>query len=142
MKPECEMYQSRLVVEPSTPIHDAGCLDCASFRALERELSPPEGLTARTLSLIAPVLRRRRALRRRVVLRLALAGALSLPVLVALNGLLLWSAYALGSRVMSPEANAVATTVAGASLLLFLSLAYGSLPILASWGLRHRERIA
>ena len=142
MRPECERFQALRAVDDSLPLHDPSCADCVGFVELVGALSPPEDLTTTTLLRVAPLLRERRTARRRLVLRVALAGALSFPVLLALNGLLLWATYALGSRVLSPEAGSAVAAFVGAALLLFLSLAYGSLPIMASWGLRHRERTA
>lgn len=142
MRPECERFQTLRVVDDAEPLHDPSCADCVGYVELIGELSPPDALTATTLQRVAPILRERRATRRRLVLQVALAGALSFPLLLLLNGLLLWATYALGSRVISPEAGSAVSAFVGAALLLFLSLAYGSLPIMASWGLRHRERIA
>jgi hypothetical protein len=105
---------------------------------------PPEGLAERALLCIVAELSRRRSRQRRVWQRrvwthLALAGALSLPVLVALNAATLWLlASGLALWLPAPLVGAVAFFVGGL-MLLALSLTYGSLPILASFASRFRE---
>jgi hypothetical protein len=70
---------------------------------------------------------------------LALAGLVSLPVIIGLNGVLLWLVYTtLEVRISEPVA-VVAAYIVAASTLLGLSLAYGSLPLMADWGLKLRH---
>jgi hypothetical protein len=105
----------------------------------EENPEPPEGLVERVLLRIVPELSRRRSRQRRVWTHLAVAGVLSLPVLVALNAATLWLlASGLALWLPAPLVGAV-TFFAGGLMLLALSLTYGSLPILASFGSRFRE---
>jgi hypothetical protein len=99
----------------------------------------PDDVADRTAARIAPELSALRSRRREVLGKLALAGVLSFPLLFAANAGLAWLLWSALERFV-PEAYALAaTSAAGAVMLLLLSLAYGSLPILASFGLRLRE---
>jgi hypothetical protein len=99
----------------------------------------PHGLFERAFSKIAPELARRRSRQRSVFTRVALAGALSLPVLLGLNAATLWLlASGLSLWLPAPLVEGF-TFVLGALMLLALSLTYGSLPILASLACRLRE---
>ncbi len=147
MRDACLQFQLALLEETSRlperrSDHASSCEECRSFYLVHRTLGPPADLVARTFSRLEPVLRERRALRRKLALQLCLAGAVSLPVVVGMNAVLVWLCYVLTSHVISPEAGAVAAGIVGSALLLGLSLAYGSLPLLASWGSHLRERTA
>jgi len=148
MKDACRSHQLALLdarastASSTTGTHDPSCDDCNSFALAHARLAPPVDLSARTFDALAPLLRRRRALRRKMMIRLSLASAASLPVVLAVNATLVWASYGLTSRLLTPEIGTLVATVVGGALLLSLSLAYGSLPLLASWGLQLRERTA
>lgn len=142
MKSACERYQlermgSRALTDAA---HASACADCGSFVAVEHYLAPPDDLVVRTLERLRPILLERAARRRGIVWRLTLAGAFSLPFIVALNTGLIWMSYLAIERVANPELAWAGASMITASLLLALSLAYGSLPLIASWGLALRER--
>ena len=143
MNPECQRNQEALAGgDPFANEHVASCQDCGSFRAAVHALEPPPGLIALTMARIEPALAARAALRRSLFWRLSLAGAVSLPVILVLNTALVWSVYMGLARFLPVEAAAAGATLVATSLLLALSLAYGSLPLLASWGLQLRARAA
>lgn len=143
MNPECQHNQEALTAgDVFSNDHVASCRDCSSFRAIVRALEPPEGLLARTMARLEPTLLSRATLRRSLFLRLSLAGAVSLPVILGLNAALVWSVYMALTRIVPMEAAAAGATLVATSLLLALSLAYGSLPLLASWGQKLRARTA
>jgi len=48
-------------------------------------------------------------------------------------------AYRAIERLATPQLAMAGASLLGVSLLLALSLAYGSLPLLASWGIQLRE---
>ena len=68
------------------------------------------------------------------------AGALSFPIIVALNASIVWMIHATIERLASPQLAMAGASLVAVSLLLVLSVAYGSLPLLASWGVQLRER--
>lgn len=143
MNPECQHNQEALTSSDTfSSEHIASCRDCSSFRAMLRTLEPPAGLLAMTMARLDPTLLSRAALRRSLFLRLSLAGAVSLPVILGLNAALVWSVYMTLTRIVPMEAAAAGATLVATSLLLALSLAYGSLPLLASWGQKLRARTA
>ena len=143
MSPECRHNQEALAAgDTFSNEHVASCRDCRSFRATLRALEPPAGLLAMTMARLDPMLAAQAALRRSLFWRLSLAGAVSLPVILGLNAALVWSVYMTLARIVPMEAAAAGATLVATSLLLALSLAYGSLPLLASWGQKLRARTA
>jgi hypothetical protein len=99
----------------------------------------PDDIATRTAARIAPELSALRSRRREVLGKLALAGLVSFPLVFAANAGLAWLLWNTLERI-APEAFALAaTSLVGAVMLLSLSLSYGSLPILASFGLRLQE---
>ena len=143
MSPECQHNQEALTARDTfSNEHVATCRDCSSFAATLRTLEPPTHLTAMTMARLDPMLLSRAALRRSLFWRLSLAGAVSLPVILGLNAALVWSVYMTLTRIVPMEAAAAGATLVATSLLLALSLAYGSLPLLASWGQKLRARTA
>jgi hypothetical protein len=72
--------------------------------------------------------------------RLAFAGLVSLPVILGLNGMLIWLVYRTFASWLSEPVAVGAASIVAASTLLGLSLAYGSLPLMAAWGLELRQR--
>lgn len=95
--------------------------------------SPPSALAARVLAAAAPalVLNARRATWRAVGRALA-AALLPLPVLLALNAVVVRAAHALLSAVL-PETLSLYVVTNYALLLAFLlALTYGAVPILAA----------
>lgn len=142
MKPECERHQLELLgprVENANG-HTRVCADCGSFAAVERYVAPPDDLVVRTLERLRPVLFERAARRRGIFWGLTLAGAFSFPIIVVLNTVLVWASYVAIERLANSELAWAGASMITASLLLALSLAYGSLPLIASWGLELRER--
>lgn len=99
----------------------------------------PGGLAARACERLAPELLGLKSRRHRVLCRLAIAGALSFPLLVAANAALAWLLFAALERFLPSALAGGLTAFVGAVMLLSLSLSYGSLPILASLGLHLRE---
>lgn len=156
MNHDCERVQRawldglRLRSEQSA--HLDVCPDCRSFAAVERFLAEPDppgvgnnvshGLISETLLRLAPLMERRARERRRLSLRLAAAGIASLPPIALLNATIAWALYSTLERLASPEAALAGVSVYAASALLSLAIAYGSLPLMASWGLRLREEAA
>lgn len=152
MNHDCERVQRawldglRLRSEQSA--HLDVCPDCRSFAAVERFLAEPgvgdvsHGLISETLLRLAPLMERRARERRRLSLRLAAAGIASLPPIALLNATIAWALYSTLERLASPEAALAGVSVYAASALLSLAIAYGSLPLMASWGLRLREEAA
>ena len=144
MTPDCEHIQQELISnavgDNVSPDHLSTCADCRTVAAVERRLAPPSDLVSASFLRVAPLLRQRAADRRTIFWRMTLAGALSLPFIVVLNVAMLWTTYVGLEHYTSPTIAAVATTVMATSLLLTLSLAYGSLPLLANWGVHIRER--
>ena len=143
MSPECQHNQEALTARDTfSNEHVATCRDCSSFAATLRTLEPPTHLIAMTMARLDPMLLSRAALRRSLFWRLSLAGAVSLPVILGLNAALVWSVYMTLTRIVPMEAAAAGATLVATSLLLALSLAYGSLPLLTSWGQKLRARTA
>ena len=143
MSPECQHNQEALTARDTfSNEHVATCRDCSSFAATLRTLEPPTHLIAMTMARLDPMLLSRAALRRSLFWRLSLAGAVSLPVILGLNAALVWSVHMTLTRIVPMEAAAAGATLVATSLLLALSLAYGSLPLLASWGQKLRARTA
>ena len=139
MNPECQRHQEDILKGSiSSHVHD--CDDCRSFYTVERQLAPPAGLIDRALERLHPVLVARAAERRELFWRLTLAGAFSLPFILALNAGMVWMTYTALERLATPQLAMTGASLVAASLLLALSLAYGSLPLLASWGLHLREK--
>jgi hypothetical protein len=156
MNSDCKRIQKALLdgVEPAPattprPVgHIDGCADCRSFVALERFLASPTkgGLTAaprhligQTLLRLEPPMRERARERRRVSLRVAAAGLASLPAIAACNLVIARSLHFVLDRFVSAEVALAGVTVFAASVLLSLAIAYGSLPLMANWGMRLRE---
>lgn len=110
----------------------------ARFAAETRE--PAAGMAERALARLEPELRARRRRRRRVLYGLPLVAALSLPLVLTANAAGAWLLHALLDRYLPDAVAVAATSLVGSSMLLVLALAYGSLPILASWGLRLQEQ--
>jgi hypothetical protein len=129
--------------------HLKGCAHCSCFEKSVRELTkrarlerfdPPADLVKRTMKHLAPELARRTHEGFWLRVRLAIVGLVSLPIIVGINGFLIWVVYSsLGSWLSQPLATMVAYVVA-ASALLGLSLTYGALPLLAEWGVELRQR--
>jgi hypothetical protein len=140
MRLECERHQRDILEGAAIDDHVRLCDDCRSFAATERWLAPPDDLVARTVARLQPALLARAASRREIFWRLSLAGVLSLPIIITLNAAIVWMAHETIARLASPEIAVTGASIVAASLLLALSVAYGSLPLLASWGVRLRER--
>lgn len=140
MNPDCQKHQEAMLSAATRPEHAARCGDCATFHTVARELAPPEELLSRTIERLRPLLVARAARRRELFWGLTLAGAFSLPFIVLLNAGMVWMSYAAIERLANPQLAAAGATVLAASLMLALAIAYGSLPLLANWGLQLRER--
>ncbi len=140
MNADCERHQHAILSRAATDEHVSRCDDCRSFYAVERQLAPPSDLVTRTLDRLRPALLARAAHRREIFWGLTLAGALSFPIIVALNASMVWMTYATIERLATPPLAMAGASLVGVSLLLALSVAYGSLPLLASWGVELRER--
>ncbi len=140
MNADCERHQHAILSGAATDDHVKRCDDCRSFYAAERQLAPPDDLVARTADRLRPALLARAAHRREIFWGLTLAGALSFPIIVALNASMVWMTYATIERLATPPLAMAGASLVGVSLLLALSVAYGSLPLLASWGVELRER--
>ena len=140
MNADCERHQRAILHRPTQDDHLSGCVDCSSFYAAERQLAPPDDLVARTVDRLRPALLARASHRREVFWGLTLAGAFSFPIIVALNASMVWMTYATIERLATPPLAMAGAALVGVSLLLALSVAYGSLPLLASWGVQLRER--
>jgi hypothetical protein len=97
-------------------------------------------LIDRALDRLVPELAARRRARRRIIGGVALVAVSSLPVVLAVAVAEAWLLFSLLGRFLPGPAAAAATTLVGASMLLVLALAYGSLPLVASWGLRLQEQ--
>ena len=140
MNADCERHQHVILSRATTDDHVNRCDDCKSFYAVERQLAPPDDLVARTVERLRPTLLARAAHRREMFWRLTLAGVLSFPIIVALNASMVWMTYATIERLATPQLAMAGASLIGVSLLLTLSVVYGSLPLLASWGVQLRER--
>lgn len=140
MNAECEREQHAMLAGTPPGDHTGACGDCSSFLATERYLTPPTDLVARTLARLQPMLLARAANRRTIFWRVALAGAFSLPIIIGLNAAIVWMTYSAFARLAAPELATAVASLLGMSLLFALSVAYGSLPLLASWGVQLRER--
>lgn len=105
-----------------------------------RPVAIPEGLVERTLDRLETELARRRRVKRFVVGRLTLAALLTLPVVVAVNGVEAYLLYSALDRYLPATVAAGMTATAVVSMMLTLAVAYGSLPLLASFGLKLREQ--
>ncbi len=140
MNADCERHQHLILSRAAADDHTSRCHDCKSFDAFVRQLAPPYDLVTRTVDRLRPALLRRAAHRREIFWGLTLAGVLSFPIIVALNASMVWITYATIERLATPPLAMAGASLLGVSLLLALSLAYGSLPLLASWGVQLRER--
>ncbi len=129
--------------------HLTRCANCRSFEESVRELShlarlertePPSDLVRRAMEQLRPDLARRAREGARLRARLALAGLVSLPIIVGINALLIWAVYSLLETWTSQPLATIAAYVVTASALLGLSLVYGSLPLMAEWGWELRQR--
>jgi predicted anti-sigma-YlaC factor YlaD len=154
---DCRACQEELAFaagrHPLRPVlagHLNRCPTCRSFAASVKELAlalsalsdstePAAHLVTRAMERLKPVLAERSRDRFRLRARLALAGLVSLPVIVGLNGVLLWLVYTTIEVRLSEPVAVVAAYIIAASTLLGLSLAYGSLPLMADWGLKLRH---
>ena len=140
MNADCERHQHAILDRATRDDHVSRCDDCSSFYTAERQLAPPDDLVARTVDRLRPALLARAAHRREIFWGLTLAGALSFPIIVALNAAMVWMTYATIERLATARLATAGASIVGVSLLLALSVAYGSLPLLASWGVQLRER--
>jgi hypothetical protein len=140
MKAECERHQLALLDDAPTTDHVRLCEDCRTFFATERRLAPPVDLVAATLERLQPALVARAANRRQIFWGLTFVGALSFPIIAVVNAVLVWMTYTALAQLATAEIAAAGASLVAASLLLALSIAYGSLPLLASWGVQLRER--
>ena len=140
MNAECEHAQLAMLDGQAPTDHARACHDCRSFYATERHLAPPADLVSRAVARLQPMLLARAANRRTIFWRVALAGAFSLPIIVGLNAAMVWMTYSMVARFATTEIATAAAAFLGMTLLLTLSVAYGSLPLLASWGVQLRER--
>jgi hypothetical protein len=140
MNADCERHQHAILNRAAAADHVNRCDDCRSFSVAERQLAPPDDLVARTVDRLRPALLARAAHRREIFWGLTLAGALSFPIIVALNASMVWMTYATIERLATAPLAMAGASLVGVSLLLALSVAYGSLPLLASWGVQLRER--
>lgn len=105
-----------------------------------RSVTLPDGLVERTLERLQWELARRRRLKRVVVGRLTLAALLTLPVVLAVNAIEAYLLFTALDRYLPASLAGAATGVVVLSMLLTLAVAYGSLPILASFGMKLREQ--
>lgn len=140
MKPECEQHQHEILSGSAANVHTESCRDCASFLMTGRYLAPADDLVAQTLNRLRPALAERSSQRAGIYWGLTLAGAFSLPIILALNTGMIWMSYHALARITTAELALAGASLLAVSLLLGLSVAYGSLPLLASWGLQLRER--
>ncbi|GMR22429.1 MAG: hypothetical protein BMS9Abin37_0778 [Acidobacteriota bacterium] len=140
MNADCERYQHAILSRAAWDDHLSRCDDCSSFYAIERQLAPPDDLVARTVDRLRPALLARASHRREIFWGLTLAGALSFPIIVALNTAMVWMTFATIEHLATRQLAIAGASLLGVSLLLALSVAYGSLPLLASWGIQLRER--
>ncbi len=129
--------------------HLGRCPTCRSFAISVRDLThlvqsdrtePDPDLVARAMERLRPELavRSREGIWLRA--RLAFAGLVSLPVILGLNGMLIWLVYRTFASWLSEPVAVGAASIIAASTLLGLSLAYGCLPLMAAWGLELRQR--
>lgn len=153
---DCRAFQDELAfygyerpLPPQLEEHLTRCTACRSFAESVREIShlarldrtePPSSLVRRAMVQLEPELSERAREGFWLRTRLAIAGLVSLPVIVGLNGLLIWIIYSSLESWLSRPLATVAAYVAAASALLGLSLIYGSLPLLAEWGFELRRR--
>jgi len=140
MNADCERHQYAILKRAAADDHFRRCDDCRSFYAVARQLAPPDDLVARTVDRLRPALLARATRRREIFWGLTLAGVLSLPIIVALNASMVWMTYRTIERLATPQLAMAGASLLCVSLLLALSLVYGSLPLLASWGVQLRER--
>ena len=140
MNADCDRHQHAILSRAAADDHVSRCDDCSSFYAAERQLAPPDDLVTRTLDRLRPALLARATHRREIFWGLTLAGVLSFPIIIALNAAMVWVTYATIERLATPPMATAGASLVGVSLLLALSVAYGSLPLLASWGVQLRER--
>lgn len=133
----------------SLVIHLGQCPVCQSFGVSVNQLAhlaqagqnePSPDLVARTMDRLSPELAARTREGTWLRVRLAFAGFISLPVILGLNGLLIWLVYTTLATWWSESVAVGAASMVAASTLLGLSLAYGSLPLMADWGLELRHR--
>jgi predicted anti-sigma-YlaC factor YlaD len=148
---ELAFAAGRHLVPPVLVNHLNRCPTCQSFAASVRELAhlvqlaqsdrvePDSDLVIRAMERLKPVLAERSREGFRLRAGLALAGLVSLPVIVGLNGVLLWVVYTMLEVWLSQPVAVAAAYIVAASTLLGLSLTYGSLPIMANWGLKLRQ---
>ncbi|HXV63103.1 MAG TPA: hypothetical protein VEK15_20550 [Vicinamibacteria bacterium] len=99
----------------------------------------PEGLVRRTLARLGADLEHRRSVRRTVVRRVSLVGVLSLPFVAFVSVAEVVLLHSTLDHYLPSAAASFLTSAFAISLLLAIALAYGSLPLLASWGCRLRE---
>ncbi len=153
---ECRACQEELAfargpdhLPPGLADHHGRCFPCQSFAVSVRELvhlaesdrtEPNPDLVARAMKRLGPELATRAREGFWLRARLALAGLVSLPVILGLNGILIWFVYTTFAVWLSVPVAIGAASVIAASTLLGLSLAYGSLPLMADWGLELRWR--
>jgi len=129
--------------------HLTRCGTCQSFAASVEELAhlalsqdnePPSSLVTRAMERLSPELEARAREAFRLRIGLAVAGSISLPVIVGLNGMSVWLVYTMLDAFLSEPVAVLAAYTVVASTLLGLSLAYGSLPLVADWALHLRQR--
>lgn len=133
---------------PEFEQHLKECAQCSCFEKSVGELAqlarldrfdPPANLVKRTMKRLAPELAERTREGFWLRVRLAIAGLVSLPIIVGINGSLIWIVYSSLEGWLSHPLAAAAAYILAASTLLGLSLAYGSLPLLAEWGVELRR---
>lgn len=153
---DCRVFQEALAFDrDELPLpskleeHLTRCATCRSFEESVRELSylarldrtePPSDLVRRAMERLEPELSERARDGFWLRARLAIAGLVSLPIIVGINGLLIWLVYSSLESWLSPSLATVAASGAAASALLGLSLIYGSLPLMAEWGMELRRQ--
>jgi hypothetical protein len=148
MRPDCEAHQAA-ILEGRGSVEDAEhCDACRALFVVERTLArertfptvaPPAMLVSRTLESLSSRLERQWHERRRITRLLMIAAAVSLPVIVSINAVLISIVYGLLTRLLPGIAATTATVFVAASLFMGVSLAYATLPLLASFGFRLRE---
>jgi predicted anti-sigma-YlaC factor YlaD len=129
--------------------HLGRCPTCRSFAISVRDLAhlaqsertePNPDLVDQAMERLRPELEMRSREGIWLRARLAFAGLVSLPVILGLNGMLIWLIYRTFASWLSEPVGIGAASIVAASTLLGLSLAYGCLPLMAAWGLELRQR--
>jgi hypothetical protein len=149
MRPDCEAHQVAILEGRGTAEDAEHCDGCHALFVLERTLArerafpivdPPARLVTDTLESLSARLERQWRERRRITRLLMVAAAVSLPVILSINAVLISIVYGLLTRLLPGIAATTATVFVASSLFMGVSLAYATLPLLASFGFRLRER--